>query len=275
MARKHHDRPPKLRRYVFLSWAEGYPRKLAGRRLRQVFFAWDRKRRRRVVVKCYRDRRLAEREREVLRALPRDPHFVRLRGYFRHRGTDVIVMECAEGPTLQGLVKQKGALEPAYAVAIALDLLAALRCLHRAGFVHGDLHDENVIVVSAVRGRVKLVDYQHMARLGANGRGRARRTIRRPSVKLPPESVQRRIDARFDLYGVGYLCAYMLLGRRPTTRQPRGDNEEGPLGHLWAVIRKAMRPRPEERFPSATEMSTALGPSLRDFTSPARKFVPN
>lgn len=260
MQRRRRRRGKRRRRRFVL--VKGLTRAFRGGRIRRrqgACIAWDRLSKRRVVLKLYRYSKVAAHELRVLRAIGSSPHFVPLLHHGRYRRRRVIVMKYVVAPTLHQLVAKRGPLPRAHVIAILLGILSGLRHLHRRGWIHGDLHDGNVLVTDAEKGHVKLIDFQFAARKRRDGRARARRVLRRPSLKLPPESRKRIIDDRFDIYGVGYLGATMLLGGRPTRWPLPGDSTERQADPLWRVIDKAMRRYPGERFVSANHMRQSLG----------------
>src|ERR671918_1312885 len=61
-------------------------------------------------------------------------------------GTYYIAMEFLEGRNLKQVVRDHGALDPALAVDIVLQILKAARFAHRRGVVHRDIMPHNVIV---------------------------------------------------------------------------------------------------------------------------------
>lgn len=227
-----------------------------GSRSRQLFLAWDRRVGEWVVVKRYSRRREALPELRVMRACRNHTHFVRLRRYFFHKGKTYIVMERIRGHTLRRVIRRRGPLPPAKAIAIALEVLKGIDHLHRLGYVHGDLHSRNVVVTDFEAPAVKLIDFQHAVKMRRSGRARARRRLARPPAELAPESRRRYIDESYDVYGVGYMCAYMLTGRPPKPSRVRAKARRG--GELWQVIGKSIHPNPRKRFRSAQEMAKAL-----------------
>lgn len=226
------------------------------RRKLTVYLAWDRRAGASVVVKRYARRWEAAREWRVLRRVGNHTHFVRPRRYFVRKGKAYIVMERIRGQTLARAVARRGPFEPGRVIAIALEVLKGIDHLHRLGYVHGDLHSRNVFVTDLEAPAVKLIDFQHAVRKGPDGLARARRRLARPPASLAPESRRRFIDDSYDLYGVGYMCAYMLMGRPPSLRRVRRKAREG--GELWRVIGRSVHPNPKKRFRSAREMADAL-----------------
>lgn len=224
---------------------------------RQVYVTWDPVLRQRVVVKRYVNINDALHERAVMRSYPDSRHLVRYYRFVRGQRGGRIIMEWVRGITLKELIARKGVLSTDKVRAIALDILAGLHILHSAGFVHGDMHSPNVILTDVGRARTTLIDFQHTVRLGRNGTARARRTVSVRPLKLGPECSTTTIDRAFDTYGVGFMCASMLLGREPLIPE---QLLEPPVRHskLWPIIERALQPEPSARYRTAAGMHAAL-----------------
>lgn len=231
----------------------------------RVYTAFDRARRRRVIVKRNPNVREVRHEYRTLKANQKNPYVVRLircrvrRRFGRRVG--YLILERVRGRTIRQLLKRRPKALAARAVPIALNLLKAVELLHRSGYVHGDLHAGNVLVTDLQSARVKLIDFQHAVRVNARGRARARRTLPKPPAHLAPETRRRTIDRRYDIYGVGFILGSMLLGREPARRRALWRRREP--RRLWAVVRAAIRKSPARRFRSAEEMRLALEAAAR------------
>lgn len=176
-------------------------------------------------------------------------------------------MERINGMSLRGGIRRRGPFSTDQVIAVALRLLAALDVLHRRGVVHGDLHPGNVIVTNWEKAELKIIDFQHAVKMNRRGKARARRTLTRPPASLAPESRQPIIDAAYDIYGVGFICASMLIGKEPV-RRPR-SNSDRRRSRLWSVILKSLHPDRTKRFRSAAAMAAAL----RKISPKAAKLV--
>lgn len=226
-------------------------------RNRVVYCLWDPVRRRRWALKRYVNWREGLREGQVLRALRGHPQFPRLYRYRVRRGRAYLAMEWVRGIPLSALIKRRRPLPLTKVIDFAQSILKALSAMHRRGFIHGDLHADNVIVTDYGAAAIKLIDFQHTARMRRSGKARALRRLARPPLMLPPETRRGIINVRYDLYGVGYICACMMKGRM-LRRRPKIRSTTPDRAALWRVIRKAMHPRPFRRYPSAGAMSKAL-----------------
>lgn len=193
-----------------------------------------------------------------MRALPEHPSLVRYIRYYNQNGKGHIVMERVRGLPLSRIIRRRGPLPPSKVIDLALSILHGLEALHRHGFIHGDLHVDNVMVTSFRQATIKIIDFEHTVRKRSHGQARARRRLPRPPAKLPPETRRRWIDDRYDIYGVGFMCACMLRGRvlvrRPARRPVRSER----AAQLWQIVRKAIARNPNGRYSSVQEMIEAL-----------------
>lgn len=224
---------------------------------RQVYVAWDKERAEHVVVKAFAAPAVGRREWDALLHCKEAAHIVQAHRFFEEAGRAYIVMEWLKGATLRQAIRRHGRFRRRQAVAVALNVLRGLDAVHRARFIHGDLHAGNVIVTDFRAAATKIIDFQHAVKMNVFGRARARRTLRRRNVCLAPESRQRIIDVGYDIYGVGYMLASMLVGRevrslRCFVRHVRSGSP------LWKVAAKAMRRDPARRFRSARKMMERL-----------------
>jgi serine/threonine-protein kinase len=184
-----------------------------------------------------------------------------------------LVLEYVDGQLLRKLIAERAPFPVDEAVDIALQLAGALEYCHGQGVVHRDLKPENVLVTS--EGKVKLADFG-IALL----RGARRLTYRRFSGEvgtpdyMAPEQVRgERGDERTDVYAVGVILYEMLAGEVPY----QGDNalavmsqkasREAPLLRrarsdvppaLEAVVYRALRREPDERYQTMTDLSHDL-----------------
>lgn len=193
-----------------------------------------------------------------------------------------LVMEYVDGETFSSLLRQPlPDAQQATGVAIRI-LLEALEGLHAAhelrsetgewlGLVHRDFTPQNVLV--GRDGRVRLSDF---------GTARAANTVQRTRTGevrgkvayMAPEQVRGlALDRRCDIWAAGVMAWEILAGRPlhldpdevqvmfkvvtetpPPLRQIRPSIPE----RLEAVVERALRLEPGERWPTATELHIAL-----------------
>jgi serine/threonine-protein kinase len=158
-----------------------------------------------------------------------------------------------------------GPLKPSRALRIAADLLRALAYAHELGIIHNDVKPGNVML----RGeRTLLHDFGFAKDVGLAAITSASTALGTPSYMAPEQFAGERSEPRSDLYGVGALVYHALAGRPPYGRDVLrvlvGDTDV-PLEPLpdraalaWTWVRRALAPRPEQRFESAPAMLAEL-----------------
>jgi serine/threonine protein kinase/tetratricopeptide (TPR) repeat protein len=200
-----------------------------------------------------------------------------------HEGQPFIAMELVEGQTLAEMLKS-GPIALPEAIRIARQVAEGLEEAHEHDLIHRDLKPANVIVTS--KGRAKIVDFglAKLLRPLTPGESTAEDPLltRTGAVLgtvpyMAPEQLRGEpADARTDLYAFGELLYEMVTGRRPFTSTqtpqliaailtqaptpPRQLNKEVPP-ELESIILKSLAKRPSERYRSAHELLTDLGPA--------------
>ena len=154
-------------------------------------------------------------------------------------------------------------LPPQAALLQVMDqLLDALESAHVAGVRHGDVKLTNVIITSS--GLVKVTDFGLARAEGRSG----------PMAGVAPEYLSGRpIDQRVDVYAAGAILYRMLVGRDPysgsladtaadalggTLRLPSTIAEAQRPPVFDAVVSRALKLDPSQRFSSAAEFRDAL-----------------
>ncbi len=209
------------------------------------------------------------------------PNTVRVYDYGRAAdGAFYFVMEYLDGPTLEELVGRTGPLPPSRVVYLLRQLCGALAEAHAAGLVHRDLKPGNVIVATlgGQRDVAKLLDFGLVQDLSADAEGRLTRTgtvLGTPDYMSPEQAAgESAVDARSDVYGLGAVAFFALIGRPPFQGKTFGQllaahRSEPPPdlselrpdvpADLSAVIARCLAKDPTERFPTAAAIDRALG----------------
>jgi beta-lactam-binding protein with PASTA domain/predicted Ser/Thr protein kinase len=243
----------------------------------EVYCAHDLQLERKVALKLLHDR-FAEDEEFVERfrreassaAGLQHQHVVSVYDRGEYDGTSYIAMEFVDGRTLKQLVRDSGALDPALAAGLTVQILRAARFAHRRGVIHRDFKPQNVIVDDD--GRAKVTDFG-IARAGASDMTQTG-SIMGTAQYLSPEQAQgHAVNARSDLYSIGIILYELLTGRVPfdaesavtvalkqVNEAPVPPSELNPAvtAELEAVVLRALRKDPAERFADADEFIAAL-----------------
>jgi serine/threonine-protein kinase len=229
------------------------------------------------------DPKMAERFRSEIKLARkvRHPNVCAIHDYGEDRGLLYISMELVEGTDLKRILRERGALPPAEAYAIALQVAEGLQAVHDAGIIHRDLKTPNIMVDA--KGFARLMDFGIAKRQGGGGAATATGHVLGTPEYMSPEQAQgKRVDARADIYALGILIFELFTGHVPF----RGDtpistilkhiNDAPPLdvarlpGELRPVLAKCLAKQPESRYPSAR----AVGEALAEARDPSRRQVP-
>ena len=204
------------------------------------------------------------------------PHVVQVSG-FNEGPPPFLEMELLAGQSLRDRLVQRGAMRPADACSVALQLLSALGAAHRAGIVHRDVKPGNVFIVDTPLTNVfvKLLDFG-VAKLLTPQQGPALTSFDAVVGSAPymaPEQIRGdAIDGRTDVFGLGVTLYEMLAGRRPFVAAPNENVmatilRGGPIaplvgvpGPLETAVLRALTPSPSARYASVEEMTEALLP---------------
>jgi serine/threonine-protein kinase len=191
-----------------------------------------------------------------------------------------IVMELLRGRALSTVVRAEGPLDPARAVGIAGQVLAALGAAHRARIIHRDVKPENVFVCdpSPVLELVKVLDFGFAKPLDSRRRFAETQTgyvVGTPAYMAPEQAAGAAADARMDLYAAGICLYFALSGRRPfdgptTSALLYAIKKQPPLPlaqlaphvdlGLVRVVERSLAKDPDDRFATAEEFIAALAP---------------
>ena len=189
-------------------------------------------------------------------------------------GMKYLVMQLLEGTELQNIVD--GAVEPARAVDLILQVLRGLEHAHAQGVIHRDLKPQNIFVTREADGSqvLKLVDFGIAKIVTGDGAHeqmtRAGMVFGTPQYMSPEQALGVEIDARADLYAVGVLLYQLVTGRLPfnsddpvalirmqvSTEPPQLPNAVPQ--ELTAIIMRLLAKQKDQRYPDARTVRMAL-----------------
>jgi serine/threonine protein kinase len=252
-------------------------RKIGAGGMADVYLARDETLGRQVAVKVllprYADDRLfVERFRREAQAAAglNHPNIVSIYDRGQVGSTYYIVMEYLQGETLKDFIRRHGRLAPRDAVAMALELLAAVQYAHDHHVVHRDIKSQNIMLDE--HGRAKVTDFG-IARAGDPSMTEVGAVLGTAQYLSPEQAKGQPADERSDLYSVGVVLYEMLTGRVPF----KGDtavsvalkhvNELPPEPIAVApdlppplnrVVLKALAKNPDRRYNSAAQFASDL-----------------
>jgi serine/threonine-protein kinase len=220
-------------------------------------------------------------EREVkLTAQLEHPNTVAIFDYGRTPdGVFYYAMEYLDGGDLEQLVEYSGPLPVARVVWILEQVCRALAEAHGLGLIHRDVKPSNVL--SCERGGegdvAKIVDFGLVKDLRASGDVAQTQdgSLTGTPLYIAPESITApdTVDARADLYSLGALAYFLLVGEpvfqgdtivgvcaaHLHTPPPRASNKRPEVGpELDRVLLCCLEKQPSARFQSALELRAAL-----------------
>ncbi len=253
-----------------------------------VYAAQDEKRDVRVALKLMhahlgRVREAQRRFRNEASALHRvrSEHVARLYDFGHAKsGAPFLVMEHVPGHDLTQEVAARGQLSWHEAHTVVDQVCAALEAVHTAGLIHRDLKPRN-IVLGREHGRLhcKVVDFglsKSFVRTGRTGAPITREGMAVGSLQyMAPEQAigSPRVDARADVFSVGCILYYLLMGEPPFSQ--RALTRAGRTGsaltfssihhrradvpsYVDEVLRVALAPDPDHRFRTIGALRMAL-----------------
>jgi serine/threonine-protein kinase len=187
-----------------------------------------------------------------------------------------LVFEYVEGESLRRYTQRhpETALPVQEAQSIALQLAQTLQYVHGQGIVHRDLKPENVLI--GPDGHVTLTDFGIALRLASRRLtfSHLSNAVGTPDYMAPEQVRGERGDARTDVYALGCVLFELLTGRVPyhaddaLEAMRRKVETEPPLVRalrpdappaLEAIVYRALRRRPNERYQSMADLAYDLG----------------
>lgn len=192
------------------------------------------------------------------------PHILPLLDSGEAAGVLYYVMPCVEGETLRERLQREAPLPVREALAIARELADALQYAHDAGVIHRDLKPENILLAD---GHVRLADFGIAQTHGTKPGPALTQTgwvIGTTRYMSPEQALGLPLDTRSDIYSLGCVVYEMVTGAAPGPNAELAPipNADGIPAGVEAAIRRALAPRPDDRFGSAAAFARALEGSV-------------
>jgi predicted Ser/Thr protein kinase len=227
------------------------------------------------------------REAGAAASIPHHPNVVQVYDYGTDPQLDLdfIIMELLEGRDLKQALAA-GELTVPECVRILREAARGLAAGHRVGLVHRDVKPANVFLTGDGEiGSVCVLDFGIAKPLEADPEHDLTRTghVAYSPAYASPEQLrgERGMTPASDVYQLGLIGYEMLAGARPFDEAEReriraGDSLALPVRGRWAtvpealgaVLQRALRMRPEERFADAGAMAEALAHAADDRAVP-------
>ncbi len=193
-----------------------------------------------------------------------------------------MAMRLVEGRELRDILRDAAGLSPDRVVSIVRQIGSALDAAHARGLVHRDVKPGNVLVT---RQEAEEPDLCYLTDFGVStwtsssaatitGTGQLVGTVN----YVAPEQIEgARVDGRTDLYSLGCVLYECLTGLPPFAGRPPAavlyahlhEEAPGPTSvrpdlppPVDAVVARALRKAPEERYPSARDLTHDLRAAL-------------
>jgi Tol biopolymer transport system component len=167
-----------------------------------------------------------KREAQLLASL-NHPNIAGIHGFEESDGTQALVLELVEGPTLADRLV-RGPIPLAEALAIARQIAEALNAAHDHGVIHRDLKPSNIKL--RADGTVKVLDFGLAKALDPASHGSdisQSPTLTSPAFTgvgvilgtaaymAPEQALGKAVDKRADIWAFGVVVFEMLAGKRP------------------------------------------------------------
>jgi serine/threonine-protein kinase len=192
-------------------------------------------------------------------------------------GTWFLALEFVDGIDLNSHIGARGRLDPQEAYGITIQATRALDHAFQQGLVHRDIKPSNFLLTrDGSKTRVKLTDLG-VARAVREEESRVTRagtTVGTLDYLAPEQARDSALaDVRSDIYSLGCTLYHMLAGQPPF---PDGGLGERLFKHmqveptdvrefnadvpevLWAVLRRMLAKRPDDRYQTPAELLEAL-----------------
>jgi serine/threonine-protein kinase len=171
-----------------------------------------------------------------------------------HEGRVYLAFEYLKGQSLRAEMAGR-AMNVRRAVELAVQIADAVADAHAAGFVHGGLSPDTIVVTA--KGHAKIPAFELAARSGFEQDDGG---VRLRDYDSPEEARGQAADERSDIYSVGAVLFEMLTTRRPPHRgaaAPSAANPHVPR-ELDEIVLRAVAPNPASRYQSAATFAAEL-----------------
>ncbi len=196
-----------------------------------------------------------------------------------------IVMELADGGTLEDRLKAGGAQQPSDVLRWLSEAAGALDAAHQAGIVHRDVKPGNLLLDE--RDEVRVADFGVASAVGMDSMTMTGTVLGTAGYLSPEQAMGKRATPASDRYALGVVAWELLTGERPyastSTTAEAAAHVHAPIPSLSErtnlpreldpVFRRALAKDPDERYPSAVEFVAALRDALSAAAAPTQRIA--
>ena len=186
-----------------------------------------------------------------------------------------IVLEFADGITLNKYIREKGHLSNEETIDIAIQVASGLESAHKKGIIHRDVKPQNVVI--SKNNVAKITDFGIARAISSNTKNIS--VIGTVHYISPEQAKNDRVDFRSDIYSLGCTMYEMITGKIPfegdtavaiimshikeNIKLPSIDNKSI-YKSLEKIILKATRMNPDDRYQNMGELINDLKRASKD-----------
>lgn len=205
------------------------------------------------------------------------PNIMAVHDWGEEGGTPFLVTEFLSGGSLRSMLDRNRLLSPSQALLVGLDAARGLDYAHRRGFVHRDIKPANLLFDGD--GRLRIADFGLARALAEAAWTEPAGVVLGTARYASPEQAKGlAVDGTSDVYSLALVLVESVTGSVPfaadttvATLMNRIDKllpVSADLGPLAAVVERAGRPEPSERY-TAAELGRALIQTAERLPRPA------
>lgn len=171
-----------------------------------------------------------------------------------HDGRVFLVFEFLKGQSLRAEMAGRP-MNVRRAVELAIQIADGVAEAHGAGFIHGGLSPETVIITA--KGHAKIPAFELASRVGFE---QTEAGLRLRDYDSPEEARGQAPDDRSDIYSVGAVLYEMLTTKRPMHKGAAAPSASNPhvLQELDDLVLRAVAPNPDSRIQSGAALAAEL-----------------
>ena len=198
-------------------------------------------------------------------------HIVAIYGVRQIGDLHFFVMQFVPGRTLEGVLRDVGALPIPVVRAWLFQIGSALGYAHRRGVIHRDIKPGNILLNAD--GEAIVTDFGIAKVAESPNQTQTGTVVGTPVYMSPEQCYARELTGASDQYSLGVVAYEMLVGRPPFSgssfalMRSHTDTPPPPLHEqrsdvppaMEAAVMRMLAKTPEERFPSLSDALVSLG----------------